>query len=128
MARSVEEWSGDTDDQRPPPRVRLRVLERHGFKCAGCTRPLSGTDPWICDHKIALINGGENREKNLQPLCDWCEPSKTTADVAEKSKVYQMTIKNHCSLRYKSANPIPGSKASGWYKPMNGSPQRRQST
>jgi hypothetical protein len=27
-----------------------------------------------------VINGGANRERNLHPLCEWCEPPKTEAD------------------------------------------------
>jgi hypothetical protein len=26
------------------------------------------------DHVQAIINGGENREKYLHPLCSWCQP------------------------------------------------------
>lgn len=57
-------------------------------RCAACGRLLH-SGHWQVDHKIALINGGEHRESNLEPLCDKpCHALKTGKDVAEKSKVY----------------------------------------
>jgi hypothetical protein len=43
---------------------------------------------------IALINGGQNRESNLDVTCDWCLPAKNAEDVAEKSRVYHMASKH----------------------------------
>lgn len=119
MSRSVEEWRGKTDDEAPPPRVRFRVLITFGRVCAGCSRPIRPSDAWTCDHKIALINGGENRERNLQPLCGWCNPTKNAADVAEKSKTYRMG-RRHAGIRKSPSRPMPGTKASGIRKRMNG--------
>lgn len=87
MSRSVEEWIGKTDDEAAPPRVKLRVLQR------------------FC--------GGENREKNLQPLCEFCEPDKTRADISEKSKTADMA-KAAFGLKEPSGRPIPGSRRSRW--------------
>jgi HNH endonuclease len=89
MPRSLPEWIGLTDDTPVPPRVRLRVLERFGRRCdpaRGCGRPLRPGDAWTCDHIEAVINGGANRERNLHPLCEWCEPPKTQADVHENRR------------------------------------------
>lgn len=117
IGRSVPEWIGKTPDDPFPPRVRKRILERHGRRCAECTRPIRSGDKWTCDHKIALINGGENRESNGQPLCEWCNPEKNAADVAEKSKVAAMAYAD-LGLK-KPKRPMPGSRASGWRKPMH---------
>src|SRR5690349_13438235 len=102
MSRSVPEWIGKTDDEPVPPRVRLRVLLRHDRICAGTCggRVIRPGKPWTCDHRIALINGGENRESNLQPLCDLCNPQKTAADVAEKSRVYERGLA-HAGIKRK---------------------------
>ncbi|MCO5156616.1 MAG: HNH endonuclease [Aquamicrobium sp.] len=86
MARPVKEWIGDTDDQRAPPRVRLRVFDRESGKCHICRQPIIGKK-WALDHVTALINGGENRESNLKPVHIACHAEKTAADVAEKAKV-----------------------------------------
>jgi len=42
----------------------------------------------------ALINGGANRENNLDITCDWCLPEKNAEDVAEKSRVYSIRSKH----------------------------------
>lgn len=119
MSRSVKEWKGKTDDSPVPDRVRLRVLKKFNECCAKCERKIASGVKWICDHIVALINGGENREQNLQPLCTWCEPDKTAADVAVKSKTYDLRRKSFLPREAKS-RPMPGSRASGIRKRMNG--------
>lgn len=128
MPRSVKEWIGKTDDTPVPPRVRLRVLDRFGRRCdpeLGCGRVLRPGDRWTCDHVHALINGGENRENNLHPLCEWCEPSKTQADVREKSRTYRVRL-GHAGIKVKAVGrPIPGTVASGWKHHVDGTWERR---
>jgi 5-methylcytosine-specific restriction enzyme A len=87
MPRSVEEWIGKTDDTPAPPRVRLRVFERAQGVCACCTRRIEAGQRWEADHVVAIINGGANRESNLQLLCEWCHDAKTKRDVREKSVI-----------------------------------------
>ena len=84
--RSVDEWVGANDDTPVPPRIKLRVFTRFEGTCPKCTRKLR-PGHWDCDHIIAIVNGGENRESNLQPLCnDPCHSQKTKSDVAQKSR------------------------------------------
>ncbi|WP_425087808.1 HNH endonuclease [Stappia sp.] len=92
-ARSVPEWIGKTPDTLAPPRVRLRVFQNAGGCCHACTRKITASDRWDCDHVVALINGGQNRESNLAPICGNCHPTKTAADVAVKSKTYHKAAK-----------------------------------
>jgi 5-methylcytosine-specific restriction endonuclease McrA len=77
---------------------------------------------WQCDHIVAVVNGGENRERNLQTLCGPCHGFKTKADVSEKAKVYAVKAK-HLGVK-KSSRPMPGSKASGIRKRMSGAVER----
>lgn len=110
MPRSVKEWVGATDDTPVPPRVRLRVLEKFGFRCDhvqdGCGRPIRTGDAWCCDHIKALINGGQNRETNLHPLCEFCRTVKDRKDVKQKSAAYKRRGR-HYGVR-KSKQPIVG--------------------
>lgn len=85
--RSVEEWEGKNDDQVPPPRVRIRVFERHHGRCYLCSRQIRAGQYWQCDHVVALINGGRNAESNLAPACRNCCYQKTAEDQAEKSDI-----------------------------------------
>jgi 5-methylcytosine-specific restriction protein A len=94
MSRTVAEWIGKTDDTAIPPRVKVAVALAFGGRCAKCTRKLIPSH-WDCDHVLALINGGQNRQTNLQPLCDDpCHPDKTKRDVATKSKSARIRKKN----------------------------------
>lgn len=86
MARQRPEWTGETDDQRAPPRVRARIFDRHGGKCHICGQPIIGKR-WAMDHVKALINGGENAENNLAPVHIACHAEKTRQDVAEKARI-----------------------------------------
>lgn len=92
--RAQPEWIGKTDDTAIPPRVRLRIFMQHSGDCAKCGRRLV-PGHWACDHIVALVNGGQHREKNLQALCiSPCHSSKTVLDVREKSKVYRAAAKD----------------------------------
>jgi len=123
MTRSTKEWIGATDDTPIPPRVRLRVfLAYEGICQCGCGTKINNK-PWQCDHKAAIINGGENRESNLHPLLDEHHKLKTKKDVAEKAITYKKRLKNYGVKKSKWA--MPGSKASGWKRKMDGSWERR---
>lgn len=113
MSRSVEEWIGATDDTPAPPRVRLRVFEDHDGRCARTGRKISPGEPWDLDHIIALANGGENREHNLQPILKDAHREKTREDVKRKAKIARV-CKKHLSIRQtKKKNP---------YRRFNGEP------
>lgn len=91
--RELPEWIGATDDEHVPNRVRIRVFDAFKGICAGeCGGKIRGA--WEIDHIVALINGGENRESNLQPLCVECHAVKTSGDLAEKSKTYRIRAKH----------------------------------
>ena len=102
MTRSVPEWIGKTHDTPIPMRVKFRVFTRCKGACQGnCGRKLTPADKWDCDHIQALINGGENRESNLQVLCSWCHKKKTKQDIKVKAKTQRMA-KKHVGIRSRS--------------------------
>jgi len=94
MTRSVPEWIGKTADTPIPPKVRARVFEAHGGRCHRSGRKIAAGERWECDHVIALINGGENRESNLAPILTQQHRQKTAEDVKLKSKVHRQRLKN----------------------------------
>jgi HNH endonuclease len=123
-AGSLAEWIGPTDDTPVPP----RVLERFGRRCdprLGCSRPLRPGDSWTCDHVQAVINGGPNWASNLHPLCEWCEPPKTQADMEDKSRVYRKGLRHAGIKLAPKGGPLPGTFASGWKHQMDGTWARR---
>lgn len=123
MSRSVKEWVGRNDDTAVPPHVRLRVFLRFGGICQECDVKIKGKR-WICDHRIALINGGANRESNLGPIHEACDKTKTAADVAEKSQTYRKAAKN-VGISLRKGSPLPGTRDSGWKHKMSGEWVRR---
>lgn len=124
MSRAVPEWRGKTDDAAIPPRVRLRVFEAHGGKCHLSGRRIQAGEPWDCDHIVALVNGGEHRETNLAPALRDKHRAKTADDVREKSIVRRKQMKS-LGIAPKKGRPMPGSKASGLRRRMDGTVERR---
>lgn len=94
MSRSIPEWIGKTPDTPIPPRVRLRVFERHGGICHISKRKIMPGEAWDCDHFIALINGGEHRESNLRPALQKYHRVKTAEDVKEKAVTARKRMMN----------------------------------
>lgn len=123
MARKVDEWIATHDDQKIPDRVKVRVFDRYGGRCY-----LTGVQlrpgHWECEHVKALINGGEHRESNLAPVAKVAHKAKSAADMAEKSKVYQVR-KKHIGVKTRKGPPMPGSKASPYKRKINGTIERR---
>lgn len=87
MSRSVPEWRGLTDDSMPPPRVRLRIFNKHGGICHISKRKIAAGEKWALDHIVALIDGGANIESNLAPALIDPHKAKTAEEVKRKAKV-----------------------------------------
>lgn len=110
--RTVKEWIGKTDDEPVPDRVRLRVFEKFRGICCECTVKIVGRR-WVCDHRKAIVNGGENRETNLGPIHEACDRKlKTPADVAEK-RINNRVRSKHLGITKRKSRPMPGSRQSG---------------
>jgi 5-methylcytosine-specific restriction endonuclease McrA len=94
MSRELPEWIGKNDNEQIPPRVRVRIFERFGGRCNQCGIRIVGKVRPAFDHIIAIINGGSNRESNIQLLCaEPCHGQKTKSDVAAKSISYRKKLK-----------------------------------
>ena len=111
MSRTTQEWIGATDDAAIPARVRLRVYEAHDGCCALTGRKIGTGDKWDVDHRIALANGGQHRESNLQPVLVEAHREKTRQDVKTKAKIARVR-KKHLGIQ-QSKKKIPYRKFSG---------------
>lgn len=123
MTRSTDEWIGKTDDARVPPRVRVRRFDAFGGVCYLSGRKIRAGEKWELHHVIALINGGQHRESNLAPVLVEAHKVQTKLDKAFKKVVYRKRSK-HLGVR-KASRPIPGSRASGLKKRMDGTVVQR---
>jgi len=104
-SRSVPEWIGKTPDTPAPPRVRIRVFERHGGKCHISGIKILAGDEWDMEHIKPLHRGGENRESNLAPALRQAHREKTKLEMADKAKADRIRAK-HLGVYPKSRNPI----------------------
>ena len=92
--RSVNLWSGKTDDSAIPKAVKLRVWERCGGKCAITGRKLQVGDEYDFDHIIPLAIGGKHEEANLQVVSREAHREKTKDDVKAISKARRVRMKH----------------------------------
>lgn len=122
MSREVPAWQGKTDDAAIPARVRARVFERFGGRCALSGRKIGAGEPWQLDHIVPLILGGAHAEANLQPVSVDAHKLKTATDVKAKAKAARCHAK-HFGYAARPARKIP-SHVDPWGKRRKGAEGR----
>ena len=65
---------------------RRRWLQAHPL-CVECEKEGRVTAATVPDHILALVNGGEDAESNLQSLCEECHRIKTARDLGHRARV-----------------------------------------
>lgn len=105
--RSLPEWIGKTDDEKVPPRVRLRVFEKYGGICQLSNRKIMAGDAWDLDHIKALWRGGEHRESNLHPVLKQPHREKSAEEQSDQAKCDRVR-KKHLGIWPKSNAKIKG--------------------
>jgi len=86
MARSVPEWIGKNDDEKPRKAVRDRIFIRGNGCCHICGGPIAGKR-WEADHVVALRDApGGNRESNMLPAHEPCHRGKTIKENIARAK------------------------------------------
>lgn len=85
--RPVKEWIGKRPESMPTKLVKLRIYTRQNGLCAcGCTRVMNlERDAIDCDHIVPLIDGGENRESNLQLMLAEHHVEKTKVENSQRA-------------------------------------------
>lgn len=103
---------------------RREIHLRANGHCEGCGAMLKPGEGEY-DHRIAQGYGGENVVENGQLLCRVCHKAKTARDKAITEKTKRRRDK-HTGVYVKHSHPLPGTKASGVRKKMNGTIERRE--
>lgn len=105
--------------------LMARLLEYDG-KCAepGCRIKLGDGERIEWDHIQPLAMLGRDDIDNLQPLCRACHKVKTATDAGHIAKGKRMDQRKS-GIKKQPRSIIPGSKASGWKKLLNGQVVRR---
>lgn len=108
-------------DRKPMTKQRrTRIfLSRNGECCLCHTQIRAHVDDWYIEHPEALNLGGSDDDKDLWPAHYRCKPKKDAADAALIAERNSFIDKN-CVDAPRKSQPMPGTKASGLKKKMNG--------
>lgn len=108
-----------------PPKVRLAAFQRAAGHCEGCTARLV-PGRFHYDHDLSDAMGGEPVLSNCKVLCTACHGTKTaTVDIPTIAKSNRVRLK-HAGIS--KASRMPGSRASGWKRKLDGTVVRRHET
>lgn len=122
MPREKPEWIGRTPESMPTTAVQLRLYHRQDGVCAcpdNCGIVMDfDRDDIDCDHKIALQDGGENREGNLQLLLRKHHRKKTVAENIARGVERRHKAKAFTTTRAKSG--FQTNRAGKFKKRMDG--------
>lgn len=122
--RSVDEWIGKTPDSKVPDRVKERVFLRARGLCHISGRKIQAGEAWEVEHVKPLSLGGEHRERNLAPALCEAHKEKSRAEAKTRAKSNRVRRK-HLGLKANKGRPMPGTKASGIRKRMDGTVEYR---
>lgn len=94
--------------------------------CHLCKQRISpAIEEWEADHIRRHAEDGDGSPENLWPAHKPCHDKKTnTIDKREIAKGKRVAAK-HYGIRKRKSRPMPGSKDSGWKKPMYGPAVKR---
>jgi 5-methylcytosine-specific restriction enzyme A len=109
-----------TDRRSISQKRRAEIVLSQGCLCKMCGTKLIPSQYEI-DHIAALIHGGSNEEYNLQAICKDCHKLKTREDVHARAHADRIAAGG----RKRKGAPLPGSRASGWKKRMDGTVVKR---
>lgn len=103
-------------------RTKLDAFERAGGRCQSCSARLF-VGKYEFHHDRECTFGGEATADNCRVLCVACHSAITrqrAAVIAKSNRVRE----RHLGIKRASSRPLPGSKASGIRKRMNGAVER----
>lgn len=110
--------------QEFPKSVKLAAWKRCGGICeCGCNQKIIGGMVEY-DHILEDYLGGQPTLENCRVMRTKCHDAKTAERRPEIDKT-RRTIEKNAGIRKPKGRPLPGTKASGLRKKMDGSVERR---
>lgn len=106
-----------------PAKVKAAAFQRANGNCEGCGAKLY-PGKYRYDHDLPDWLGGEPTLENCRVKCDGCDKPKTAADQTRIAKTKRQHL-NHIGAKSRKGRPLPGSRASGLSKRMDGRVVRR---
>lgn len=110
MPRSVKEWIGRNDDAMPPKSAFDRLYAKQGGKDAITGIEFAPGDRIVRDHIVPLIDGGENRESNLQLITEKTHKLKTAREAMERAKTRAVQHKHRAYVTEPQPGALAGSR------------------
>lgn len=129
LYRAEEADVGTTARKALTPTQRLKMFESHKGMCVLCGAKIHAGERWIDEHLAPLSQGGSNDLSNRGPAHEACADTKTfgkDGDLATAAKLKRIKMR-HLGIHKPKGRPLPGSKASGLKRRMDGTVVRRNS-
>ena len=105
-------------------RDRVRIFNSHNGICHICNGKIQVGERWEVSHPRPLEMGGEDEDSNRAPAHYRCHRTLTaTQDIPQIAKAKRREARNIGAHR--SSRPMPGSRASGLRKRMDGTVEKR---
>lgn len=124
LGRGVTDVASPTSRPNLSDKRRREIFEYHNGICHISNLQIDPeNDDWDIEHVIPRWAGGKDTIDNMRPALQRFHKEKTAKEATERAKGTR--IKNKHGGFHRSKNPMMGSKASGWKKPMNGKAVRR---
>lgn len=104
------------------PRAAKIFRSRNGI-CFLCKTQIRDGATWTVEHPETLDGGGSDDDADLWPIHEGCKAVKDAVDAAEKGKRDRLVTAGWAGKR--RGPPMPGTKASGLRKRMDGTVEKR---
>lgn len=106
-------------------RERVAIFGRAHGRCHLCGEKIGLAERWDIEHVVALALGGDEApmSENLQPAHAACHAPKTSEDAGRIAKAKRVEARHLGAKKPRSV--LPGSRASGWKKKIDGSVEKR---
>jgi 5-methylcytosine-specific restriction endonuclease McrA len=104
-------------------RRRAEIFNAHAGVCSLCNGRIQAVEAWEIEHTIPVAMGGTDDAENLTVVHVKCHRAKTKEDVGNIAKAKRREGRHMGFVT--SKRPLPGSKASGWRRRMDGTVERR---
>ncbi|MBZ9939182.1 HNH endonuclease [Mesorhizobium sp. BR1-1-16] len=106
-----------------PAKIRQQAFARSQGNCESCGAHLY-PGKFAYDHVIPDALGGEPVLTNCEVLCDNCHGAKTTGTDVPRIAKARNQQRSYIDAKTRKGRPMPGTKASGLRKKMNGTVER----
>lgn len=100
-------------------RERVDIFTRNGGLCHLCGLRIDAGQEWDVSHDRPLELGGEDGGDNLKPAHRRCHRVHTAKEDVPRIAKAKRQQARHLGIK-RTSRPLPGSKASGIRKRMNG--------